>query len=297
MINYNLIDILVSSATGLIMFGIGLSLTVSDFIHILKQPKAILLALLSQMVVLPLIAFLICFLASISPEFKIGIIILAASPGGATSGFITYLLNADIALSVSLTATNSFLTLLTIPIVVTLGLKTFTTQSMSIDLPILQTVFQIFIIIIFPTLLGLTIRHFKEQYSIMYELKIKFLMITLLLIVFSIKIFASKNNGGVNFKLTDFTDILPIAFIFNLCCMLFGYFFLKLLNQNHKSSLTASIESSVHNTPLAVLVAGTLIGNLEMTKPILIYALFSFWTALIYGFILNKLAINKKLLS
>lgn len=79
--------------------------------------------------------------------------------------------------------------------------------------------------------------------------------------------------------------------------MLFGYFFLKLLNQNHKSSLTASIESSVHNTPLAVLVAGTLIGNLEMTKPILIYALFSFWTALIYGFILNKLAINKKLLS
>lgn len=293
--SYKLIDILISCATGLIMFGIGLSLTAFDFKQIFKQPKAISLALFSQMVALPFIAFFIAFLAPISAEFKIGLIILAASPGGATSGFITYLLKGDIALSVSLTAVNSFLTLLTIPIVVAFGLKTFSFQSIAIELPILETVLQIFFVIILPTLLGLAVRHFNANLAIRIESKVKFTMIFLLLIVFTTKFFANESDGGVNFQFDDFKSILPIAFIFNFCCLLFGYLFLKLFAQNHKSCLTTSIECSVHNTPLAVLVAGTIIRNSQMTKPILIYALFSFWTALIFGYFANKINASKQI--
>lgn len=288
MIEFNLIDILISLATGLITLGIGLSLTLNDFKHVFVQPKAILLALFSQMIALPLIAFFISWFAPLSPEFKMGLIILAATPGGATSGFIIYLLKADIALSVSLTAINSFLTLISIPIVVTLGLQTFMLTSVSIELPIFHTLMQILVAIIFPTLIGITIRHFIGKLAIKYEHRVKILMVIFLLIVFLIKIFASKNNGGVDFQLNDFKEILPFALLFNFCCLLSGYLFLKIQSQSHKVSLTASIENSVHNAPLAILVASTILQNSEMTKPILIYALFSFWTALIFGFLANK---------
>lgn len=285
--HHNLIDILVSTVTGLIMLGIGLSLRLIDFKNIFIAPKAIATALFSQMVALPIIAFIITMFAPISPEFKIGLIILAASPGGATSGFITYLLKGDIALSVSLTAVNSFLTLFSIPLVVNMALLFYLGESRTIHVPILDTLIHIFIITIIPVSIGIAIRHFKEKFAISIEKVLKFVMIFLLLVVFLIKFFAGKENGGVDFIRQDFYDILPYALLLNICCLLFGYTFLKLFKLSHKSSITASIESGVHNTSLALSIAATIIANAEMSKPILLYAMFSFITSLVIGYVLN----------
>ena len=285
--HYNFIDILVSAATGLIMFGIGLTLSIADFRNILVFPRAFFTALFSQMIALPVIAFIIASFAPVSPEFKLGLIILAASPGGATSGFITYLLRGNVALSVSLTSINSFLTLFTIPVVVNIALQTFLGHASEIRLPLVNTIIQIFLVTIIPALLGIVFRHYFKNAAITIERVLKFVMIILLLAVFIIKFFLNEKSGGVAFMPDDFFDIIPYALLLNFCCLLFGYLFLQLFRLDHQSRITSSIESGVHNTSLAILIAGTIIGNQEMVKPILLYAMFSFWTSLAFGYVAN----------
>jgi BASS family bile acid:Na+ symporter len=269
------------------MFGIGLTLRPLDFKNILVFPRAFFTALFSQMVALPLIAFAIASFAPIAAEFKIGLVILAASPGGATAGFITYFLKGDVALSVSLTSVNSFLTLFSIPVVVNIALQTYLGQTTDIQLPVMDTIIHIFFITIIPALLGITFRHYREATALYIERGLKFILILMLLAVFIVKFFLGKNSGGVDFIPTDFMDIIPYALLLNFCCLLFGYMFLRVFGLKHQSRITASIESGVHNTSLAILIAGTIIGKQEMVKPILLYAMFSFWTSLAFGFVAN----------
>ena len=140
------------------MFGVGLSLTLGEFNHILRHPKAFLSALSAQMLGLPLIALLIAMLAPLPAEIKIGFVILAASPGGATSGFLTYLWRGNVALSLSITSVNSFLTLFSIPIIVNVALKIFLGRSTELHLPFWDTVGHIFFITIVPATIGLLVR-------------------------------------------------------------------------------------------------------------------------------------------
>ncbi len=287
------IDILVSSVLALIMFGIGLSLTLKDFTNIALYPKAFVTALTSQMVALPLIAFYIASFANVSNEIKVGLVILAASPGGATSGFITHLFKGNVALSLSLTSINSFLTLFSIPFVVNFALKHFMGQTSEIILPFWDTFAHIFFIAIIPALLGLLIRRFRTSWAIKVEKPAKYVMMFLLFSVFTIKIFAGQNSGGSGLSTEDFKDILPSALLLNFTCLMVGYFLLKFVGLMHADSLTAAIESGVHNTTLAFLIAGTLLQNQTMVKPPLIYSMFSFWTALLFGFISSKLSNHK----
>ncbi len=285
-----IIDILVSTVLGLIMFGIGLSLKISDFTNIAKYPKAFSLALASQMIALPLIAFLVASVANVPNEIKVGLVILAASPGGATSGFITHLFHGNVALSLSLTSINSFLTLFSIPFVVNLALQHFMGKSTDIVLPFWDTSVHIFFIALIPASVGLLFRRFYPHWALKTEKPAKYVMMGLLLAVFTIKLFAGESSGGSGLKTTDIQTIMPSALVLNIACLLFGYYFLKAFGFRHSTNLTASIESGVHNTTLAFLIAGTLLQNQEMVKPPLIYAMFSFWTALLWGFFSSKIA-------
>ncbi|NII28106.1 bile acid:sodium symporter family protein [Pseudoflavitalea sp. X16] len=287
--NVGFMDILIGFVTSLIMFGIGLTLTIKDFKSIFINHKIVGVPLFFQMVALPIIAFYICYSAHIKPEFKVGLIILACSPGGSTSGFITYLLKANVALSISLTAINSLLTLISIPLVVSMGLKAFMAQSANLSLPVLPTIIQIISAILIPTMTGLLIRHYKTSFAIKTEKIVKVIMIILLITIFIIKFFASEDKGGAKIEKADYISILPYCVIFNLTCIILGYIFIKFFHLDHKTAITTSVETSVHNTPLALLIAGTIIGNQEMVKPILIYSIFSFWTPLAFGYFANKL--------
>lgn len=289
-----LVDLAVSTVLALVMFGVGLSLTMRDFTRVVRYPKALVTALSAQMLGLPLIAFIISLLSPLPAELKVGLIILAASPGGATSGFLTYLWRGNVALSLSLTSINSLLTLFSIPIVVNLGLRVFLGKSTELHLPFLDTVFHIFFITIIPAFLGVWVRKRFPYTADIISKPAKYIMLVLLAVVFCIKLFAGENQGGSGITVEDFIRITPIALFQNASCLFFGYFFMKWMGMEHPSRITAAMESGVQNTTLAFLIASSMLGNQEMVKPALVYSLFSFWTACIFAYIANKIVEEKR---
>jgi len=304
MIEYNLVDILISLVLALIMFGIGLSLTFQNFRNIFVYPKAVLTGLTGQMIALPVIAILFGFVFDWQPELKVGLLILAVSPGGTTSNFITYLLNGHTALSISMTTINSFLTLFTIPFLVNFGLVFFLGKSTEFHLPYLETIMQIFFITILPASFGVLINvklpkvasKLNAQINIpigfLRKLKfnvIKTVTILLLAIVFIIKLFASESSGGAGLTNADFMNILPVALLFNIIGLFIGYILAISLKLIEPVPMTIGIEVGLQNTTLAFLIAGTLLQNAEMQKPALVYAFFSFWTAILFGLLAKYL--------
>lgn len=270
------------------MFGVGLSLTAGDFTRIVRYPRAFFTALGAQMIGLPIIAFIISLIAPLPEALKVGFIILSASPGGATSGFLTYLWRGNVALSLSITSVNSFLTLFSIPVVVNIGLRVFLGRESDLHLPFWDTVSHIFFITIIPATLGLLVRRHYPITAERISKPAKYVMLVLLAIVFLIKMFAGENYGGAGLTWRDFMIISPVALIQNLSCLFFGYYFMKWMGLPHTSRLTAAMESGVQNTTLAFLIASTMLGNEDMVKPALVYSLYSFWTACLFAWLSNK---------
>lgn len=285
-----LVDVSVGSVLALVMFGVGLSLTFTDFMRVVRHPRAFLASLTVQMLALPTIAFVITMFLPIPAELKVGFIILSASPGGATSGFLTYLWRGNVALSLSLTAVNSMLTLFSIPIVVNLALRIHLGKSTDLHLPFWETVGHIFFITIIPAFFGVLLRKLNPVFAERISKPAKYVMLTLLAIVFAIKLFGSESVGGTGLTGRDILLILPVGMLQNAACLFVGYFALRYINAPHPSRLTAAMESGVQNTTLAFLIAGNMLGNAVMVKPALIYSMFSFWTACIFAWFSNKIA-------
>ncbi|MFN0215965.1 MAG: bile acid:sodium symporter family protein [Saprospiraceae bacterium] len=284
------VDLSVGSVLALVMFGVGLSLTFSDFMRVVRHPRAFFTALTVQMLALPVIAFIITLALPIPAEIKVGFIILAASPGGATSGFLTYLWRGNVALSLSLTTVNSILTLFSIPIVVNIALSIFLDKSSDLHLPFWDTVGHIFFITIIPAMFGVLLRKLRPVVAERISKPAKYVMLGLLAIVFAVKLFGSESVGGTGLTGRDILLILPVGFLQNTACLLVGYFALQYMRIPHPSRLTGAMESGVQNTTLAFLIAGNMLGNPEMVKPALIYSMFSFWTACIFAWTANKMA-------
>lgn len=288
-----LVDIAVGSVLALVMFGVGLSLTFSDVTRVFRKPGGFVTALSAQMLGLPVIAFIIALVAPVSDELRVGFIILAASPGGATSGFLTYLWRGNVALSLSLTSVNSLLTLFSIPVVVNLALHVFMYKSSDLHLPFWDTFAHIFFITIIPATLGILIRRRFPLTAEKISKPSKYIMLSLLAAVFAIKLFAGEKHGGSGLTAEDFVIITPIALIQNASCLFFGYFAMKKMGLPHSSCITAAMESGVQNTTLAFLIASTMLGNQEMVKPALVYSMYSFWTACIFAYSANKISGSK----
>lgn len=289
--SYSFLDILLSAILALIMLGVGLSVTTGNFKNIFLFPRSLLIGLTSQILVLPVIAFVISFFSNMSLPFKVGLIILASCPGGTTSGVLTYFFKGNVALSVTFTSINSVITLFTIPLMVNLSLLFYYGQATIIHLSYLETIIQIFSVTIIPACIGVLIRTYKPEFALKAQRPVKFLLIIGLAIIFIIYFFAGKDSGGTGITTTEIFNILPYALLLNVLCMAWGFFLGIITKLGTKNSYTIGIEASVHNTTLAFLVAGTLLHNQDMVKPSLIYALFSFWTAIIYSFIIKK--VNK----
>lgn len=271
------------------MFGVGLSLTPSEVSGTFRYPKVFLTALAAQMIGLPIIAMLLHLITPLPAAFKVGFIILAASPGGATSGFLAYLWRGNVALSLSITSVNSFLTLFSIPLVVNIGLLMFLGRSTDIHLPFWDTVAHIFFITIIPAGIGVVVRQHATEWAERVSRPAKVVMLVLLAIVFAVKVFAGESQGGAGLTWQDFFQISPYALVQNLLCLFFGYFFLKIIAAPHPARLTAAMESGVQNTTLAFLIAGNLLNNAAMVKPALVYSMFSFWTACLFAYFSNKI--------
>jgi BASS family bile acid:Na+ symporter len=286
--NLTYIDILVSAVLATIMFGVGLSINFNDLRQIYRSPKALILGLVSQMIILPLIAFLTVAFTDLPATVKVGFIILAACPGGTTSGFVTVLFRGNVALSVSLIAVNSLLTLATIPLLVNLALTVFTGRHSAFELPLVASFLQIFFITLLPAITGVLLRYFKGSIADKIQKPVRTVMIILFAGVYMIIAFAKESSGGSGITGADLWSILPYAVLINFAGFAAGMAMGMFGKTGLRTSWTIGVEVALQNTTLALLVAGTLIQSNEMVKPALVYALFSFWTALLYGVAVKK---------
>jgi BASS family bile acid:Na+ symporter len=274
------VGILIRIILALIMLGVGMSIEVSNFRAVVQRPKALFLGLVSQMIALPVFAILVAYLSPLSPEFKVGIIILSLCPGGNMSNYISYLTKANTALAISLTTINGLLTVFTIPIVSNWASKTFMGYEERFTLPFVSTALEIFQLILIPAAIGVVIRHYRQELVEKIEKPVKWTTYVLLTLIVVILLFGGEAQGGLSLTLENIYKILPFVLALNFFGMLFGYYFAFWNKLSLRNGLTLSIETGLQNTALALLVTGTLLQNAEMAKPAIIYAAFSFWTTL-----------------
>ncbi len=280
--SYSYIDILINVVLAIIMLGIGLSLTMGDFKNIFLHPRSLFTALGIQVFIVPAIAFTIARLSPLSDEMRVGLVIVSVCASGASSNLITHLFKGNVALAISMTTINSFITLLSVPLIVNLALIVFLGKQQQIALPFWETVFQIFIVTILPASLGVLIRHNKERFAKALEKPLKFVLPLLLGTVFSIKIFLGESSGGTGISLDETLYIFGPMIALNLLAMSAGFFGGKLMHIPFSDQFTISIEVGLHNTALALLISGSILQNNNMEKPAVVYAMFSFFSAILF---------------
>ena len=272
----------------IITLGMGLSLTDRDFRRIFSQPKAVITGLICQVILLPVIAYLIVSSINIDPLFKVGLMIIAACPGGATSNLITYLLRGNVALSISMTAINSLITLITIPIVVTISLEAFIHADADIHLNVGETVIKVFLMTLLPAFAGTRIRKNLPVFAEKLERPLRIILPLLLLVVYLGVLFIDQ--GTASATSSDFFEIFPYTILLNAAAMGTGLLIARLLRLGVKNQYTISIEVGLQNSALAIFVAATLLKSNEMALVPVVYGSFTFFSTLLFGWMVKKVS-------
>jgi bile acid:Na+ symporter, BASS family len=281
-------DIFLPITIGIITLGMGLSLTDKDFRNIFTHPKAFTTGLISQMLLLPLIAFFIARISDIDPMYKVGLMIIAACPGGATSNLVSYMLRGNVALSISMTALNSLITLITIPLVVTLSLEFFIQQDANIRLNVGDTMLNVFLITMLPAYVGTRIRKWKPIVAQGVERYLKVILPLLLALIYAGVIFIDRDGESATFK--DFLIILPYTLALHLLAMGTGLLVSRMARLEARDRMTIAIEVGLQNSALAIFVAATLLKSHSMALVPVVYGAFTFFTTLLFGWIVKKLS-------
>jgi BASS family bile acid:Na+ symporter len=269
-----------------ITLGMGLSLTDRDFRNIFVQPKAVITGICCQMILLPLVAFLIARAIHLDPLFKVGLMLIASCPGGATSNLVTYILKGNVALSISMTALNSLITLVTIPIIVTLSLNYFIHQEAVIQLPVAETVIKVFLITLVPAYLGTRIRKRKPGFADRLEQPLRIILPVLLGLIYAGVIFIDR--GTETATVSDFKGVFPYTFMLNMAAMLAGLLVAVALRLVKVNQYTITIEVGLQNSALAIFVAANLLNSHKMALVPVVYGSFSFFSTLLFGWVVKK---------
>ena len=266
-----------------IMLGMGLSLTFKDFRRVILYPKAIFVGLVNQLILLPLIGFGVASTLNLSPEIAIGIMILAACPGGPTSNLISHLAKGDLALSVTLTALSSLITILTIPFIVNFALSHFLEQGQLVELNILETIAQIFIIVVIPVTVGMLIRHYKPIFAQKMSKPVRIGSGVVLLLIIVGLVVKEKDNFISYFKQAGLA-----SFILNVTTMFIGYYSAKALKIMKAQATAISIESGIQNGTLAITIAVVLLNNSAFAIGPAVYSLLMFFTGGLLIYMRNR---------
>jgi BASS family bile acid:Na+ symporter len=230
----------------------------------------------------------IASVSHIDPLFKVGLMVIAASPGGATSNLVTYLLRGNVALSISLTAINSLITLLTIPLIVTLSLGFFIHQDAEIHLSVGETMLNVFLITIVPAFLGTRIRKWKPELADGLEQPLKIILPLLLALIYAGVIFIDQGQEKATMR--DFLEILPYTLALNVLAMVAGLLIARLLGLRLRDRYTISVEVGLQNSALAIFVSATLLRSHAIALVPVVYGSFSFFSTLLFGWLVKKLS-------
>ncbi len=262
-------------ALAIIMFGMGLGLTVHDFKRVFKAPKIIFIGLLCQIILLPILAFGICLALNLPPEFSLGLMVLAASPGGATSNLITHLAKGNTALSVSLTAVSSTITMFSAPLIVQLAIAQFGLSFSEFEMPFAETVLSIFLITMLPVSLGMIVKNYKKELAEKSEKTFNIISAIILVIII---VGAISKNKEV-FTRPDINIIIASTLLLNILSMLLGFLIPAIFSASLKDRVTISIETGIQNATLGIVISATLLQNATVAIIPAMYGIIMFISA------------------
>ncbi len=279
-------NVFLPATLAIITLGLGLSLTFDDIKNVALYPRGVVIGLLSQMILLPLIAFSIALVTKLPPVYSVGLVIISVCPGGATSNLVNYIIRGNVALSLSITIVHGLITVVKIPLIVRLALHIFMRQDTEIHLPLMNTIFQIFVLTIIPATAGILIRAWKEKLAERLENPLRFILPVLLLTVYAGVMFIEK--GGSGSDLHKFLYLIPFTLALNLLSMFSGYYVPRLFKLSKRNQFTIAVEVGLQNSSLAIFVAGTLLSNYNMALVAVVYGSFSFFTTWLFGYLARE---------
>jgi BASS family bile acid:Na+ symporter len=269
-------------ALGIVMLGLGLGLTVADFKRVVVFPKAVLVALVCQVLLLPLACYGLVLAFDLPPVLAVGMMLLAASPGGTTANLYSHLFGGNVALNVTLTAVNSVLAVFTLPIVVNLSLERFMSGTGQIGLQF-DKVLQVFAIVLIPVAVGMLIRSKWQAFAERMQRPVRILSVIVLVIVIAGTIINERENVA-----TYFADAGLVALVFNLISLTVGYLAPRLAKVGKAESVAAAMEIGIHNGTLAIVIATTLLNSTEIAVPAAVYSIIMFFTAAAFGYLVRS---------
>lgn len=268
-------------ALGIIMLGLGLSLSLNDFRRVAKFPKAITLALFCQMLLLPAICFFLAKSFDLPPELAVGLMLLAASPGGATANLYSHLSNGDVALNITLTAVNSVLSLFTLPLIVNLSMQYFMNADQFLPMQF-QKVVEVFAIVLLPVIAGMLLKSKKPEFAKQMDKPVKIMSALFLALIIAVVTIKERHM-----LVQYFVEIGVPVLAFNVISIAIGYFLPLLFRLGKKQAIAIGMEIGIHNGTLAIYIALNVLGNSTMSLPPGLYGLLMFFTAAAFGFLVN----------
>ena len=276
-------DVFLPLVLAFIMFALGLGLTGGNFLRVVKQPRDFFIGALSQIILLPIIAFILVKIWPIAPELAIGVMIIAAAPGGVTSNLLTSFAKGDVALSISLTAIISLLCVITIPFIVLTSVGLLGGSNISQDISLISMSRDMFLIVTVPVLLGMLLRRFASGIALKFEPTAKKVSTVLFVLVLLGAIAAEREN-----IISFFAQAGLITLVLNVIMMIVAFCLAQLLGSGTEQKKCITIECGLQNGTLAIFVATSLFGGGMYVIPAATYSLIMFATSLIFVYLVRK---------
>ncbi len=269
-------------ALGIIMFGLGLSLTVADFGRVRRHPRAVVIALACQLLLLPVVCFGLVVVLDLSPLLGIGMLLLAASPGGTSANLFSHLFHGDVALNVSLTAINSVIAIFTLPVITNLAIAYYD-RGDSVSLQFAKVV-EVFAVVLVPVLLGMLVRSRRPGLAATADKPVR-IGSAVILAVLVIGILVDQRDKIGEY----FGDVGLATGLFCAISLVIGYLVPKALGVTRAQAIASSMEIGVHNATLAIYIAVEVLDSTEISVPAAVYSIFMFAFAALWGAILTRL--------
>ena len=271
-------------ALAIIMFGLGLGLTLNDFLRVIKIPRDFIVGFICQVILLPIIAFLLIKIIPMPLEIALGVMIIAAAPGGVTSNVLTKFANGDVALSVSLTAIVSILSILTVPLIIFTSADLLGVSEIKREISMTSISLKMFFVVTVPVIFGMIVRSLMTDFIVSKTLIIQRISVILFMIVF-ISIWVEEWDKIINF----ITRAGLVALILNIVMIFIGYYTAKYFTSGVEQRKCISLECGLQNGTLAVFVATQLFNDIIFMVPTAAYALIMFVTSIIFVLIVRKI--------
>lgn len=264
-------------ALGLVMFGLGLSLTVGDFKRLLQHPRAVVLALVLQVLVLPAACYALIVLLGVAPIYAVGLMLLAASPGGVSANLFSHLFGGNVAMNISLTAINTVLSIVSLPLITNWAINTFAHTGQVVPLQFGKVV-EVIVIVLVPVVLGMAVHRRAPAFSARMEKPMK-IFSAVVLAAFALIAIAKEWTALVE----SFAGIGPAVLLFNAISLASGYYLSRAVGLDKSMATAISFEIGIHNSTLAIFIALSVLDNFQLALPAAIYSVSMYLLATLFG--------------